>query len=323
MKKTLVICLLSLGIIWGLGAAAAECRVLLYNVGLLRILFKDFVPDVHKRAKVLARELPAFIENEGIDVFSFQELWLREHRAKFIQNFDPNEFYLVYHAADRVGGIPFGNGLILGVRKKSFEIVPEYFRPFNAFTSRAGGEGLLGRKGFLVVRLRHRTNPSLEFLMVNAHLQNIDLDSAGRVIDPKGQAAQTSQVRQLMDYVWQRSDNGKMGFLLTGDFNSGPGYSERTYNELVGNPALIDPFHALKISADFITWDPKNPLIARGPYAGTPPSRVDHLLFHNGQSTQFEPKRYDIVLSETLPGLTTPGSDHSGVVVHFGLNSTK
>lgn len=297
--------------------------MLLYNAGLLRILFKDFVPDVTKRAKVLATELPKFVHSEKIDIFSLQELWHRPHRNKILAGFSPDEFYTVVHAADRLGGIPFGNGLALGIRKSSFEIVPEVFRPFQQFTTRQGGEGFLGRKGFLILRLRHREDPSLEFLLVNAHLQNIDVDNDGKIVNAPAQHAQTSQVRQLMDYVWKKSNQGQTAFLLTGDFNSGLGYSEQTYLDLVANPELQDPFRVLKIGAPLVTWDPRNPLIAKGPYAVTPPSRVDHQLFHNGTTTTFIPRKYELVLTGDLPGLATPGSDHNGVVVHYRLVKPK
>ena len=118
-----------------------------------------------------------------------------------------------------------------------------------------------------------------------------------------------SQISQLLSYAGTLDK-----VILAGDLNAGPQTSIRNYQQVL-QAGFIDTFAEVRASG--CSWDPENPLVAKGRESHLPAQRIDHIFISAALAESLQPAEARIVLtgSQLEPADTTrPLSDHYGVM---------
>lgn len=178
------------------------------------------------------------------------------------------------------------------------------------FREAAPEERSFTNRGFLHVRV---DVPGLG----SVNLINFHTTAGGARAHPESPRMETirrHQVAQMLDHA------GTLPLpLLVGDLNAGPHTSRDIYNDLLAR-GHVDAFSSA--GAEGITWDPANPLVARGGEAHLPGQRIDHVFLSGEIRRRTTPVRACIAMHEHVvptPGGPMPCSDHYGILtdLHF------
>lgn len=172
------------------------------------------------------------------------------------------------------------------------------------FRDAAPEERRFTNRGFLHVRVDVPGLGSVDLINfhttaggANAHPQNLRMETIRR-----------RQVVQMLDHARTLPLP-----LLVGDLNAGPHTSMDIYKELLGR-GHVDAFSSA--GGEGITWDPANPLVARGGEAHLPGQRIDHVFLSGELQRLVSPVAAHIALHEHValtPGGPMPCSDHYGI----------
>lgn len=165
-------------------------------------------------------------------------------------------------------------------------------------------------RGFLHVRMEVRGLGSVD--LINFH--TTAGGARAHPESPQMEAIRRRQVAQMLGHA------GSLPLpLMVGDLNAGPHTSTDIYKELIAH-GHMDAFSGA--GAEGITWDPANPLVARGGEAHLPGQRIDHVFLSAGLRQRAIPVEARIALQEHValtPGGAMPCSDHYGILtdLHF------
>jgi len=142
-------------------------------------------------------------------------------------------------------------------------------------------------------------------------LVNVHATAGGKHAHPESPAMnriRTAQLKQLLIFTRQLGPH-----ILAGDFNAGPHSDTRNYRRVIG-AGYSDAFTAGAGSGH--SWDPANPLVARGAEAHLPPQRIDHIFLDPALAGQVTVADSRIALREycvPVAGGRLPLSDHYAV----------
>mgnify|MGYP001619461940 CR=1 FL=1 len=244
------------------------------------------------------RQLPAALATLDADVICLQELF---HR--------PLQRWL---CAQMAAAFPYVAGLDtsrpplrLGNELLVLSRFPLHGARLHRFVQAAPEEQRFTCKGFLDLKVEI---PGLGAVgLVNFHAT-----AGGARAHPESEemeAIRSQQVAQLLGIA-----DPDLPILMVGDLNAGPHTSTHIYKELCGR-GLVDVFAAA--GGDGMTWDPANPLVARGRESHLPPQRIDHVFLSATLADRLAPRAAHTVLHEhdaPTPWGGMPLSDHYGVL---------
>ncbi len=173
------------------------------------------------------------------------------------------------------------------------------------FAQAAAEEQRFASKGFLDLKVEI---PGLG----SVGLINFHATAGGARAHPESREMETIRSRQMAQLLGIADP--RRPILLVGDMNAGPHTSTHIYKELCALE-LVDAFAAA--GGDGMTWDPTNPLVARGRESHLPPQRIDHVFLSATLANRVAPRNARMVLQEhtaTTPWGYMPLSDHYGVL---------
>ena len=210
-------------------AFSQRYTVLTYNTGLLRVLGKDMVPVVPARARIVARELAAFVAAATPDIILLEEAWKNSTASAIAKALTP----LGYTSIRPRGCNPFclGSGLLVLLREPLRVVDWD----FAAFTKRPGLE-VVSAKGVFTSVVEDPSAGGARFALVGTHMTALDtIDGEPK---DKGQLdAFLSQAAQVVAALDSVSGGGTLPVILLGDFNVGPGYADAGYRAITGAAA--------------------------------------------------------------------------------------
>lgn len=260
-------------------------RLLTFNAGLLRAAggLLQPAPFVAERRAAM----PAALHATGADLLLLQEVYDDESRRALAAAFP--------HAATppRVRRLGLQNGLMFLSREP-------LRATFHRFRHGTAEERLLDRKGFAVVQL-----PPL--MVVNFHTT-----AGGLRRRPESVVVERIRARQI-EQMLAAVANAE-ACVLAGDLNAGPGVSDANYRQLE-RAGFRDAYALGHPRSTAATWDPANPLNARGPHHASPPQRCDHIFVRGA----IEVVESAIVLNESVVKV---GERRVTLSDHYGVSAT-
>ena len=299
-------------------AFSQRYTVLTYNTGLLRVLGNDMVPVVPARARLVARELAAFVAAATPDIILLEEAWKNSTASAIAKALTP----LGYTSIRPRGCNPFclGSGLLVLLREPLRVVDWD----FAAFTKRPGLE-VVSAKGVFTSVVEDPAAGGARFALVGTHMTALDtIDGEPK---DKGQLdAFLSQAAQVVAALDSVSGGGTLPVILLGDFNVGPGYATAGYKAIAGAGGIAEAGEQLFPGSPLITWDPANPLVSLGRYPLEPAAKIDHVFLRSGASRTWQVQSARRVLDQPVESLTvtapkssqalaSPLSDHYGFLV--------
>jgi endonuclease/exonuclease/phosphatase family metal-dependent hydrolase len=289
-----------------------KIRAATYNTGLLKILFRDFVPFVSSRAKTLPKVLSKFVEAIKLDIIFLQEVWNKSASYCITSSLIEQNFTVL---KPQVGGF-LGSGLILAVRN-SFRIIRSSFIPY---LSSASADRFAVKGAF---SLTLGTPGGAYFTLIGTHMQSLATKN-GQPLKSGEVFAHRQQVQQLQAIIKHESGRG-LPTLVLGDFNVGPHYAEENFYHLLKTCELKEAYLDWKPSAYEHTWDVDNPLVQHGWNALEPSALIDHCFIRSGEQHDWKVMSGGIIMKETYncddsaESRLIPLSDHYGLVVDLVL----
>jgi endonuclease/exonuclease/phosphatase family metal-dependent hydrolase len=321
MQRTLP-CLAVLLCAVTLSTPAESLKAVTYNVGLLKVLGSNYVPQVDARAAAAPGVIARFASENSPDIILLEEIW-RDAYAKDIEKaLAPLGYSFVYPDVHTILGLT--SGLLLAV-KTPLRIVDWKFTPF----TRATFTGSFARKGVLEATME--TGGGMRFAFLGTHTEPIDTNN-GVPKNPAQVSVFASQAAQIRAALEARSGSGALPVMMLGDFNVGPGYADASYHAVADAPGLRDVAVVLSPSAPPVTWNPENPLVKYGEYPNEPPANIDHVFIRDGTTLQWKALSDGLVFDAVVDGLRvvpakgappvpTPLSDHYGFEAELELGA--
>jgi endonuclease/exonuclease/phosphatase family metal-dependent hydrolase len=254
------------------------------------------IPDAHRLTH------PEVISTvQAADVVCVQELFLTE-AVSFFDALD-HAHKARDHNQNTYWPLTFG-GSGLGLASR-FQLASRHVRGFSG--PKVGFERF-ARKGMLHARLRVE---GAELDVVTTHFQS-GYDARARSV----RAHQLAELRRLVDELGAEHRS----FVVCGDLNI-DGLAPARSGEYASLRAALPDFVDLGASGDQPTFHPDaevNPLAHRFE-AGSPPQRIDYVLFRPSRQRDLEAEDCELVLADPLPGggLVTFPSDHFGLRVRL------
>jgi len=247
------------------------------------------------------RQLPAALESLDADIICLQEMF---HR--------PLQDWLCHALASgfpHVAGLqPRNPALRLGNELLVLSRHPLTGARLHRFSHAAREERLFTSKGFLHVQARIPGLGSVD--LVNFHTT-----AGGARAHPESPAMEAIRARQIAQ-ILDVAVPLPLAFLV-GDLNAGPQSSTHIYKE-VATHGFVDAFAAG--GGDGMTWDPVNPLVARGRESHLPAQQIDHVFLSPALAERMEPMSARVTLREhcvITPEGNMPCSDHYAVVTEL------
>ncbi len=277
-------------------------RILTFNAAIqdLRLLGRSWYCPVAWPQERL-RQLPAALEALAADIICLQELFHPPLQEWLCHTLSPH-FPHVAGLATRSPQLRLGNELLVLSR------FPLGGARLYRFGHAAREERLFTTKGFLHVRLEI---PGLG----TVNLVNFHTTAGGARAHPESpgmEAIRARQISQILEVIMPLPRA-----LLVGDLNAGPHTSTHIY-KVVGARGFVDAFSTC--GGEGMTWDPANPLVARGRESHLPPQRIDHVFLSSALAEQLAPQIARVVLHEhsvATPDGDVPYSDHYGVLTEL------
>lgn len=255
------------------------------------------IPDAHRL------EHPDVLSTVGAaDVLCLQEVFLSEAESFF--DALEHEHKTRDHNGNTYWPLTFGgSGLALASR---FRIVAQCTRTFRGPT--AGAERF-ARKGMLHARLRIADEVEVDVL--TTHFQS--------GYNPRARTIRAAQLRELHALV-EEVGSPERSFIVCGDLNIDGRVQVRDGEYLALRDALPD-FADLGADEDHVTFHPHQEInaLAHRFENGSPPQRIDYVLFRPARAGDIEPQACELVLHDPLQAETgiTFASDHFGLRVCF------
>jgi len=308
----------------GVSASSAEgLKVLTYNVGLLRVLGKDYVPLVDERERAVPAEVARLLQKESVDIALLEEVWRIRQAAAVVAALSPLGYTAVRPQVSSILGL--SSGLLLLVRSPLLVESWSYTR----FTRSTLTESL-ARKGILEATLQDPRS-GVRIAVVGTHTIALDTRDS-EPVDGRQLRAFTAQAAQIVAALERRSDAGAVPAILLGDFNVGPGYADASYRSIADTPGLVEAGASVGSASELVTWDPGNPLVRYGRYPNEPPAKIDHIFLRGGASASWTVRAARLVQRQTVDGLSiglagttgpipVPLSDHYGFLVEAELSA--
>ncbi len=277
--------------------------ILTFNAGLLDVRVLGLpvhrpLPNVDERLNTLI----AGLREIAADIVCLQEVYHRRHQRRLARQLHD----LYPHCAGlRRHSVRLGCDLmilsrypVLASRQIRFlRAMPEE----SLFTNRGLQEVSIGWPDFGRLRLVH-----------------LHTSAGGLFRHPESAPAEAIRMQQLDQALALAAGTPHDPVLLVGDFNAGPEASRFQYQRILG-ARYSDAF--LVGGGQGISWDPSNPLVARGKEWHLPPQRIDHLFLNNRAAELLRPVDARIVFDEPrvrlAGGVRLPLSDHYGVLVRL------
>jgi len=284
-------------------------KILTYNAGLfrIRVFGRTLVapaPHIEERFAALA---PALLSS-GADIIALQEVYDLEHRVSLIASLERAYPYRAAWPERRWGRMC--SGLMLFSKYPIAAAQPHSFRDLPFDERLAVEKGMLsaeidvGRFGRIGVTNCHHT-------------------SGGALWDPEGRLADRLRSRQYRQLFAMLSSTAPTRHLAIGDFNAGPEASGENYRELIAS-GYADAWAERHGSRSEPTWDPANPLNAKGPHRATSAQRLDHVLLSPGLAQAARVAGAKIVFEQPCVELSghppVTVSDHYGLMVELEAN---
>ncbi len=277
-------------------------RIVTFNAAVqdIRALGRSlYCPVAWPRERL--RQLPAALASLDADIICLQEMF---HRP--LQNWLRHALASRFpHAAEPQSQAPslrVGNELMVLSR------FPLTSARLHRFSDAALEERLFTSKGFLHVKAEI---PGLG----NIDLVNFHTTAGGARAHPESpamEAIRARQISQLLDTVMPLPRT-----LVVGDLNAGPHTSTHIYGEM-GVRGFVDAFAAS--GGRGMTWDPANPLVARGRESHLPAQQIDHIFLSAVLAECMTPESACVALREhnvVTPEGNMPCSDHYAVLTEL------
>ncbi len=324
MKRTVPLLLAAaLGVLFASPVSAQSYRVLTYNLGLLRVLGSDYVPNVQGRALVAPRELAAFAQANSPQIILLEEVWNDQHAKAIQKELAPLGYTFARSTQPTLLGL--NGGLLLAV-KSPLVVVDWKFTRFSKSTFMDA----MAHKGILEATVQDPSNGDQQFAVVGVH--TLAIDTVKAEAKDQGQIdAFAVQAKEILAAVDRRSDSGRLPTILLGDFNVGPGYADAQYRKIADSGKLVEVGASLSPDKPTITWDPQNPLVKYGEYPLEPAAKIDHVFLQNGSSRTWKADDARVVFNMPVddlklvpprgqPPVSTPLSDHYGFLADVELS---
>lgn len=282
-------------------------KLLTLNAGLLRVKFlgrtlNEPAPFVAERAFLL----PRILSSCAADVIALQEVYEDEHRLALINALAGQYPNFVFFGRERTWSL--NNGLMLFSK---YPILDAVFIPFEHGLME---EKLTCDKGALLTVL---LSPRGQMGIFNLHAV-----SGGIFHDPGRDDVNALRSKQMAQLIFNARHASLPLTVLVGDFNAGPKISTENY-DLILNAGFHDIFTEHAKPDKKITWDPKNPLNARGPHGALPPQRIDHIFISQEMKSSTRIDGAEITLDkpqEIRHGIRRTISDHYGVFAEISFD---
>lgn len=276
------------------------CKILTFNAAIQDIRFfgrSFYCPVGHIKERITA--LAEKLLETGADVICLQEMFHRPLQDRLYNRIKHHYPYVCGFAAK-------GFKLRLGNELLIFSRFPLAGGNLIHFDTAVPEEIRYTSKGFF------HTTVILEGHGNNIELINFHMTAGGVREHPESEKMndiRARQIDQILNYA------GPMDrIILAGDLNAGPHSSLQNYLQL-GHADYVDTFNLP--GEEGYTWDPANPLVARGNEAHLPPQRIDHIFVHSRLHERTHVHNTEIVLNEICIETETgniPLSDHYGVL---------
>jgi endonuclease/exonuclease/phosphatase family metal-dependent hydrolase len=273
--------------------------VLTFNLGLPALrpfgLFRVALAE-HLGARLAAA--PAHLRASGADVIALQEVYTSRQRDWLRQALHDSHPFACVPAHRRS---LLGSGLMLLSR---YPIRQGMFVPAR---SRSALGTALTERGFLATEIVLPGGRHLRLL-------NVHLTIGAPFRTPE--ARRLAEIEHLLVLAKQHA---QLPAILLGDFNCSPEVEAIHYRRIIA-AGYSDAFAAVAGAAEMpaaATWDATNPLVARGPYRGSPSQRIDHVFLPTALGGTIEPVAARIAFREASVALR--GGRHSTLSDHYGL----
>jgi endonuclease/exonuclease/phosphatase family metal-dependent hydrolase len=253
------------------------------------------VPDAHRLSH------PEVLSTvHAADVLCLQEVFLSDAES-FFDTLE-HEHKTRDHNRNSYWPLTFG-GSGLGLASR-FQMVARSMRQFRGPTV---GAERFARKGMLHARLRIDSDVELDVL--TTHLQSGYGD--------KPRAIRAKQLLELRSFVDEVGSSDRT-FIVCGDLNI-DGLAGARDGEYAALRDALDCFTDLGADEDHATFHPHHEIntLAHRFENGSPPQRIDYVLFRPSHSADLEPASCELSLRQPLSaadGVTFP-SDHFGLRV--------
>jgi endonuclease/exonuclease/phosphatase family metal-dependent hydrolase len=285
-----------------------------YNAGLLRAFFKDIVPFVGARAKLLPSSLEALVDSTQIDVLFLQEVWSEKVARRITSSLEERHYTVVRPRLLRL----FGSGMLIAIRQQ-LHLIRKKFIPFRV----AASTDYFAAKGVLVLHLM--SSDKTRFLCVGTHMQSIKTRNGipQKKVEVEAHSEQIKQLKAILDL---ESEGRTIPVVLLGDFNVGPGYAEENFRLISQSCDLTEAYMNYR-PVDFEhTWDVRNPLVKAGWNSLEPSALIDHCFVRPGKKLfwkmtagKLAMKEGYSFLSHELGNYAAPLSDHYALVTDLEL----
>lgn len=274
-------------------------KIITFNAALqdVRILNRSvYCPlgHIHERLTALA---PALLDLDA-DIVFLQEVFHHKLQHALCQNLAGNYPYIA-GLTSRSYGLRLGNELL------TFSRYPLDKGNLIRFRQATPEELRFTSKGFYHSKISIPEIGQVDLINIHATAGGVHAHPE----DDGMETIRTDQIEQILSYI--RSLDR---VILAGDLNAGPHTSRRNYQQLL-DAGFLDLF--AQASAEGVTWDPENPLVANGNEQHLPEQRIDHIFINTALSKSIRPVDAGIVLDKhcaTVAGTQLPLSDHYGVL---------
>jgi len=235
-------------------------KVITFNAAILDVCF--FGHSFHRpvgHIELRLRRLARALEESDADIVFLQEMFHR-YRQESMCRMLPKCYPFVRGFASAGWKLRLGNELLVLSR------FPISDGKLIRFKDAPAEELRHTSKGFYHVQSELPKVGNVNFI-------NFHMSAGGKHKHPQSrvmEAIRQKQIEQLLDYT-----RGLNKIMLAGDLNAGPETSSNNYQRFI-SAGYHDLFAA--VAAQGISWDPANPLVARGAESHLPAQRIDHVF---------------------------------------------
>ena len=282
--------------------------VLSLNLGLLRFLWHEPVPQVELRLQRFAKFVSECYAID-IDVLCFQEVWERRQYEILREAFRRTHPESVAHYFGS-GDAWVQGGLCIFSKQ---DLIPSPTRVNRmVFDGYPAYHERIARKGAIAA---HVFTPLGLTAIVNTHLV-----SGGPFFKAGGSLMTKMRDRQLGAITRFTDDLRADSRFIVGDLNTGPLLTPENYGSMVARGYVDAWTEASSIDQRLsVTWDRQNPLNAGD--SNPISDRIDHIFLPRRELSRVRVKHCAVALDELavfLPdGTRAPYSDHYGLLATF------